>query len=123
MQINLFVILGIILIALLVEFMVEAVKVSVVSTCKFFRRNGKRVSSFLSPILSLVFSIALCILAKIDILDAFGYGLSVLYVGSVVTGVIASLGANRVYDLITSFRDYNDKLAVESAPQTREVIK
>lgn len=123
MEINLFMLLGILFIALVVQYAVEAFKGIARAAAKAFLisgRTGQRVVYIMSPILSMTFAIGLCILAGLDLFVAFGYPLSVLYVGSTVTGIIASLGAGKIYDLILDMRDYKDKLAIEKVKEVGE---
>lgn len=106
------IIMGVVLIALIVQFIVEALKLPVTAVLKF---NGKedRYNPLFAPFLSIAWCIALCILAGCDLFVAFGYPLSVPYVGAVASGIIASLGAGKVYDLVVEFKDYRERLAVE----------
>lgn len=52
----------------------------------------------------LVLSIIVCILAKIDIFPIVGLSLSVPFVGSGLTGIIVSRGANFVNDLFEKLK-------------------
>ena len=52
----------------------------------------------------LVISIIVCLLAKIDIFPIVGLSLSVPFVGSGVTGIIVSRGANFVNDLFEKLK-------------------
>ena len=113
MEVNLFILLGVILIALVVQFIVEALKGLVTAVCKFKELEDTRVNAMVAPFLSMLWAVVLCIFAGIDLFTAFGYPLSYAYIGEITTGIIASLGAGRVYDLIMSFQDYKDKLAIE----------
>lgn len=116
MEINLFILLGIILIALVVQYIVEALKLPIAAVLKCAGKKDK-VNPLLAPFLSLAWAVALCILADCDLFVAFGYPLSEPYIGAVSTGIVASLGASKVYELITSFREYKDKIAVEKAKE------
>lgn len=122
---DIIILLGVILIALVVQFVVEALKSPIAAIFKFAGKED-RLNPLLAPFFSLAWAIALCILSGCDLFTAFGYPLSVLYVGEIVTGIIASLGAGKVYDLIMEFQDYRDRLAIEkadkqqSAPDTGE---
>jgi hypothetical protein len=110
MDINLYILLGIIFVALVVPFMVEAIKVPIKGVCKFAGVKDK-ASPLLSPFFSIIFGIGLCILACCDLFVAFGYPLTVPYVGCVAAGLVASLGAGRVYEIWESFRDYKAKIS------------
>lgn len=112
MDINLFIVLGVILIALVVEFMVEAIKTPIAAVIKVASIEDK-VNPVLAPFLSIIFSIMLCILTGCDLFVAFGYPLSEPYIGCAASGLVASLGAGKVYDLVMSYRDYRDKIAIE----------
>lgn len=109
---DIIILLGIILIALVVQFVVEALKSPIAAIFKFAEKED-RISPLLAPFLSLAWAIALCILSGCDLFAAFGYPLSALYVGEIVSGIIASLGAGKVYDLIMEFQDYRERLAIE----------
>ena len=52
----------------------------------------------------LVISIIVCLLAKIDIFPIVGLSLSVPFVGSGLTGIIVSRGANFVNDLFKKLK-------------------
>ena len=52
----------------------------------------------------LVLSIVVCLLAKIDIFPIVGLSLSVPFVGSALTGIIVSRGANFVNDLFEKLK-------------------
>jgi divalent metal cation (Fe/Co/Zn/Cd) transporter len=106
------ILLGIILVAIAVQYIVEALKSPVAAIFKF-RGIEDKLNPLFAPFLSLAWAIALCYLAGLDIFIAFGYPLANPIVGSVVSGLIASLGAGKVYDLIMEFQDYKDRLAVE----------
>ena len=115
MDINLFILLGIILIALIVQYVVEAIKGLITAVAKYEGGDGKEIGALVAPFIAMIFAITLCILSSCDLFVAFGYPLSILYIGEIVTGIIASLGANKVYDLIMSFQDYKEKLAIEKS--------
>ena len=52
----------------------------------------------------LIISIVVCLLAKIDIFPIVGLSLSVPFVGSGLTGIIVSRGANFVNDLFEKLK-------------------
>lgn len=52
----------------------------------------------------LIISIIVCLLAKIDIFPIVGLSLSVPFVGSGLTGIIVSRGANFVNDLFEKLK-------------------
>lgn len=81
----------------IVAILVEAIWENI----KMVYQSGK-VS--ISMIGSLVISILLCILASIDIFPIVGLTISVPIVGSVLTGIIVSRGANFVNDLFTKLK-------------------
>lgn len=53
-------------------------------------------------ILTLILSIVICVLVRIDLFALVGIPMILPYVGSVLTGIIVSRGANAVHDLIAS---------------------
>ena len=63
---------------------------------KMIWQNGK---FSIDKIGSLVISILICILAKIDIFPIVNVSIMVPVIGSILTGIIVSRGANFVHDL------------------------
>ena len=63
---------------------------------KMVWQNGK---FSIDRIGSLVISILICILAKIDIFPIVNLSIMVRVIGSILTGIIVSRGANFVHDL------------------------
>lgn len=63
---------------------------------KMIWQNGK---FSIDKIGSLVISILICILAKIDIFSIVNLSIMVPVIGSILTGIIVSRGANFVHDL------------------------
>lgn len=63
---------------------------------KMVWQNGK---FSIDKIGSLVISILICILAKIDIFPIVNLSISIPVIGSILTGIIVSRGANFVHDL------------------------
>lgn len=63
---------------------------------KMVWQNGK---FSIDKIGSLVISILICILAKIDIFPIVNLSIMVPVIGSILTGIIVSRGANFVHDL------------------------
>ena len=89
-------IVTIITIALLVEAVWENIKM--------IWQNGK-VS--IDMIGSLIISILVCILTKADIFPMVDVNISVPVIGSILTGIIVSRGANFVHDLFTKLKGGN----------------
>lgn len=79
---------------ILVAILVEAIW----ENCKMIWKN-KKVN--INMIGSLILSILICILAKVDIFVVIGIELTVPVIGAILTGVIVSRGANFVNDLFT----------------------
>lgn len=63
---------------------------------KMVWQNGK---FSIDKIGALVISILICILAKIDIFPIVNLSISIPVIGSILTGIIVSRGANFVHDL------------------------
>lgn len=84
---------ALVIVAILVEAIWENIKM--------IYQKGK-VS--ISMIGSLVVSILLCTLTKVDIFPVVGLTISVPVIGSVLTGIIVSRGANFVNDLFTKLK-------------------
>jgi len=53
---------------------------------------------------SLILSIVICLLAKVDIFTIVGIELAVPLIGSILTGIVVSRGANFVNDLFTKLQ-------------------
>lgn len=115
------VLLGIILVSLVVQLVVEAFKNPIKSVFKKLNKEDD-LSPLLAPFLSIIFSVILCTLAQCDLFIAFGYPLTVPYVGYIVTGFVASLGAGKIYDLLEDFKDYSQRLAIEKKEETIETV-
>lgn len=82
-----------IIVAILVEAIWENIKLIY---------QDKKIS--VSMIGSLVIAILLCILGSIDIFPIVGISISIPVIGSVLTGIIVSRGANFVSDLFTKIK-------------------
>jgi hypothetical protein len=116
MEINLGMLIGIFFMATATQYIVRVPKSIIRAVCKsFLNSEGKKANSLLAPFFSLGIAIALCLLSGLDIFTAVGYPLSDIIVARVFTGALASLGAGLLYALITDYRDYRDKLAIEKA--------
>lgn len=53
---------------------------------------------------SLLVSILICVLTKVDIFPVVGLTISIPVIGSILTGIIVSRGANFVNDLFTKLK-------------------
>lgn len=109
---NIVIFMCVILVALMVQLMVEAIKAPVSAILKYKGKSNK-LCALIAPFLAILFSVALCVLSGADLFVAFGYSLSAPYIGAIVSGIIASLGANKIYDLLSSFQDYKSKMPVD----------
>ena len=67
-----------------------------------FVRKDKEIN--LNMLGSLIISIVICVLSKVDIFAVIGINLSVKVIGSILTGIIVSRGANFVNDLFTKLK-------------------
>ena len=72
---------------------------------KMIWQNGK---FSIDKIGSLVISILICILAKIDIFPIVNLSIMVPVIGSILTGIIVSRGANFVHDLFNKISGYKE---------------
>ena len=77
---------------IIVAILIEAIWENI----KMVWQNGK---FSIDKIGSLVISILICILAKIDIFPIVNLSIMVPVIGSILTGIIVSRGANFVHDL------------------------
>jgi len=109
MTVNFTIILGVILISIVTQMVVKALK----------NIAPNKIKTPIPQLTSIVVSILLCISAHMDIFVAFGYVLSLNPLGAIVTGIIASLGAGSVYDLISQMNEYKEKLAIEKHSSTK----
>ena len=81
----------------IVAILVEAIWENI----KMIYQSGKISISMIG---SLVISVLLCTLTNIDIFPIVGLTISIPIVGSVLTGIIVSRGANFVNDLFTKLK-------------------
>lgn len=109
MTLNFTIILGVILISIVTQMVVKALK----------NIAPNKIKTPIPQLTSIVVSILLCVTAHMDIFVAFGYTLSLNPLGAVITGIVASLGAGSVYDLIAQMNEYKEKLAVEKHNSTK----
>ena len=58
----------------------------------------------ISRIGSLVISIIICAIAKVDIFPVVGVSMSIPFIGSILTGIVVSRGANFVNDLFSKLK-------------------
>lgn len=82
-----------IIIAILIEAIWENIKM--------IWQNGKVSVDMLG---SLGLSILICILTRADIFPIVGISLIIPFIGSVLTGIIVSRGANFIHDLFTKIQ-------------------
>lgn len=95
--------LGIIFMSIATQFIVKAIR----KCC------SKKMKSPIPQIMSMIIGVLLCVLSGLDMFVAFGYPLEYAIVGQILTGSIASLGANGIFDIYTQMNEYKEKLAVE----------
>lgn len=81
----------------IVAILVEAIW----ENCKMIWQKGKFSISMIG---SLVVSILVCVLTKVDIFPIVGLSIAIPVVGSVLTGIIVSRGANFVNELFTKLK-------------------
>ena len=83
-----------IIVAILVEAIWENIKI--------VYQGGKLL---ISRIGSLVISIIICVIANVDIFPVVGVSMSIPFIGSILTGIVVSRGANFVNDLFTKLKE------------------
>lgn len=81
----------VIIIAVIVEAVIQVVKAGVPETVT--------APAWVWPVCSAALGIVLCVLAGVDALALLGVELSIPAVGSVLTGILVSRGASFVHDL------------------------
>lgn len=59
----------------------------------------------ISRIGSLVISIIICVIANVDIFPVVGVSMSIPFIGSILTGIVVSRGANFVNDLFSKLKE------------------
>lgn len=84
----------------IVAILVEAIW----ENCKMIWQKGKFSISMLG---SLIVSIAVCVLTNADIFPIVGLNITIPFIGSVLTGIVVSRGANAVSDLFTKLKGGN----------------
>lgn len=83
-----------IIVAILVEAIWENIKMVY---------QGGKLS--ISRIGSLVISIIICVIANVDIFPVVGISMSIPFIGSILTGIVVSRGANFVNDLFSKLKE------------------
>lgn len=81
----------------IVAILVEAIW----ENCKMIWQEGKFSISMIG---SLVVSILVCVLTTADIFPTVGLNITVPYVGSILTGIVVSRGANFVNELFVKLK-------------------
>ena len=87
---------------IIVAILVEAIW----DNCKMIWQNGK---FSIDKIGALLISITVCLLTNIDIFPIVGLSLVIPYIGSTLTGIIVSRGANFVHDLFNKLNNKGDE--------------
>lgn len=83
---------------IIVAILVEAIWENI----KMVYQGGKLL---ISRIGSLVISIIICVIANVDIFPVVGVSMSIPFIGSILTGIVVSRGANFVNDLFTKLKE------------------
>ena len=89
----------VIMLAVTVEAIIEYVKT-------FF--DGSDISTIVIRLAAIAVSIGLCVAAGADFYAALGIDFAVPYIGTVLTGIFASRGANFVSDLVSKLQGSSD---------------
>ena len=82
---------------IIVAILVEAIWENI----KMVYQKGKLL---ISRIGSLVISILICVVANVDIFPVVGVSMSIPFIGSILTGIVVSRGANFVNDLFSKLK-------------------
>ena len=83
---------------IIVAILVEAIWENI----KMVYQGGKLL---ISRIGSLVISIIICVIANVDIFPVVGISMSIPFIGSILTGIVVSRGANFVNDLFSKLKE------------------
>lgn len=83
---------------IIVAILVEAIWENI----KMVYQGGKLSISMIG---SLVISIIICVIANVDIFPVVGVSMSIPFIGSILTGIVVSRGANFVNDLFSKLKE------------------
>lgn len=83
---------------IIVAILVEAIWENI----KMVYQEGKLSISMIG---SLVISIIICVIANVDIFPVVGVSMSIPFIGSILTGIVVSRGANFVNDLFSKLKE------------------
>lgn len=83
---------------IIVAILVEAIWENI----KMVYQEGKLSKSMIG---SLVISILICVVANVDIFPVVGVSMSIPFIGSILTGIVVSRGANFVNDLFSKLKE------------------
>lgn len=83
---------------IIVAILVEAIWENI----KMVYQEGKLSVSMIG---SLVISIIICVVANVDIFPVVGVSMSIPFIGSILTGIVVSRGANFVNDLFSKLKE------------------
>lgn len=83
---------------IIVAILVEAIWENI----KMVYQEGKLSMSMIG---SLVISIIICVVANVDIFPVVGVSMSIPFIGSILTGIVVSRGANFVNDLFSKLKE------------------
>lgn len=83
---------------IIVAILVEAIWENI----KMVYQEGKLSISMIG---SLVISIIICVIANVDIFPVVGISMSIPFIGSILTGIVVSRGANFVNDLFSKLKE------------------
>lgn len=83
---------------IIVAILVEAIWENI----KMVYQEGKLSMSMIG---SLVISIIICVIANVDIFPVVGVSMSIPFIGSILTGIVVSRGANFVNDLFSKLKE------------------
>ena len=83
---------------IIVAILVEAIWENI----KMVYQEGKLSKSMIG---SLVISVLICVVANVDIFPVVGVSMSIPFIGSILTGIVVSRGANFVNDLFSKLKE------------------
>lgn len=92
----------VVLLAIIVEVLTNAIKAAIPSIKKADKKNGSRIAAA-------VVGIILCITTHVGILHNLNIEISIDFLDYIITGIIISRGANAVHDITNAFN--KNKLA------------
>lgn len=85
--------------AIMIVVIIAVILEALVQVVKGWVPEGAKIAEWTWPVVSAVLGVVLCVLASVDVLYVAGITIKVPYVGEVLTGVLISRGAGFLHDV------------------------